>query len=230
MIRLTDWLPALVAGALSLVSCNQASSSDAEAQQSLVLASRTVSVTPETAIKGKQAFATCAACHGPEGQGRVGIAPSITSKTFLSAASDEMLLKVISKGRPGTTMTSWESLGQPTIHQIIAFLRAKSPTEPAKLDESPLRGNLQNGEKLFTSICANCHGRTGAGYQESSSGTGIGRHGFLDVASNGYLRYVIKHGKSGTQMKPFSGAKVSVANLSDQEIEDVIAFLRKNAW
>ena len=32
-------------------------------------------------------------------------------------------------------------------------------------------------------------------------------------------------------MKPFAkGSRVAVANLSDQEIEDVIAYLRHRAW
>ena len=66
---------------------------------------------------------------------------------------------------------------------------------------------------------------------ESANGTGIGRAGFLDSVSNGYLRYVIKHGKSSTPMRPFAaGSKVAVANLSDSQIEDVIAFLRAGAW
>lgn len=230
MTRPPTRLLTVVVCALSGLSCNDDPSADTEAQEKIEVASRTVSVTPQAAIQGQQAFATCAACHGPEGEGRVGIAPSITSKTFLAAASDEMLLKVIANGRPGTTMPSWKSLGDKTIASLVVFLRAKSPTEPAELDQSPLRGNVADGEKLFKSICADCHGRTGAGYQESSSGTGIGRHGFLDNATNGYLRYVIKHGKSGTQMKPFSGVKTSVVNLTDQEIEDVIAYLRKSAW
>ncbi len=66
---------------------------------------------------------------------------------------------------------------------------------------------------------------------ETANGTGIGREAFLDSATNGYLRYVIKHGKSDTPMRGFAGDDpVAVANLDDDEIENVIAYLRDHAW
>ncbi len=215
--------------ALLFAGCNQSADDD---KPDTPENKRTVRIAPDTVPKGKTAFATCAACHGEHGEGKVGAAPALTSKSFLEAASDEMLLTTIKNGRPGTTMVAWkDTLEKGTPEAIVAFLRATTKTEPAKLDESPLKGDAAKGEELFHAICANCHGRTGAGYQESGSGTGIGRKGFLDVASNGYLRYIIKHGKSGTQMKSFAKeSRTAVANLSDQEIEDVIAYLRKQAW
>ena len=49
--------------------------------------------------------------------------------------------------------------------------------------------------------------------------------------SDGYLRYMIKNGKTGTQMKPFSSkSELSIANLTDLQVEDVIAYLRTNVW
>ena len=104
-------------------------------------------------------------------------------------------------------------------------------TQPADLDESPLQGNATEGERIFGDICAACHGRTGAGYQETANGTGIGRSVFLDSVTNGYLRYIIRHGKSNTMMRGFgTDDPVAVANLSDEDIENVIAYLREHAW
>ena len=160
------------------------------------------------------------------------MAPSLVSKSFLEAASDEMLVKTISAGRKGTTMIAWnEDLEPKQIEAVVAYLRSLNPTEPATLNESPLNGDAVRGEAIFTSVCANCHGRSGAGYQESGSGTGIGRKVFLDVVSNGYLRYITKNGKDGTAMKAFDEkSRTAVANLTDQEIEDTIVYLRTNAW
>lgn len=193
---------------------------------------RFVKVTKERAESGKMLYQRCAVCHGSKGVGRVGMAPRLTSETFLEAASDEMLTKTITLGRMGTTMVPWGGqLKADQIGDIIAYIRHLEPTEPATLDESPLRGNAKNGAKVYRQICAMCHGRSGAGYMESGSGTGIGRKAFLDQVSDGYMRYIIKKGKSDTGMRPFSEkSKVAVANLSDAEIEDIIAHLRASAW
>ena len=182
--------------------------------------------------KGKALFAACGACHGAKGEGRQGIGPRLSSKTFLAAASDTFLMQTISKGRAGTTMIPWgASFRADDIQSIIAFIRSLNPVPAATLNEAPLAGDATRGKDVYASICAACHGRTGAGYQETANGTGIGRAAFLDTVSNGFLRYIIKHGKSGTQMRPFAKeSKVAVANLTDQQIEDVIAHLRSQSW
>ena len=89
----------------------------------------------------------------------------------------------------------------------------------------------RNGAVIFRNICSGCHGRSGAGYQETSNGTGIGRKAFLDSASNGFIRYIVSEGKSQTKMRGFAAKNITaVANLTHQEIEDTIAYLRANAW
>ena len=193
---------------------------------------RTITSTPELVAKGKAAFAMCVGCHGAEGEGRVGMAPKLTSKSFLASASDRMLVDVITKGRAGTTMVPWgASLKPDQVQGIVAWLRSKTPSDPVQLNEGPLKGDLATGERVFRTICSMCHGRSGAGYQESGSGTGIGRAVFLDTATNGYLRYITRHGKTETKMRPFAlKSPAAVANLSDLEIDSVILWLRKSAW
>ena len=192
---------------------------------------RFVEVTPERIQKGKKAYSACVACHGPEAKGKIGIAPRLQSKTFLQAASDRFLFETIEQGRPGTTMIAWgENLSDDEIKSIIAYIRSLQPTDPADLDNSPLAGNPEKGEEIFQ-ICARCHGNHGGGYQEAAPGTGIALKGFLSAASNGFLRYVIANGKSQTPMRAFDDdARMAVADLSDKEIEHVIAFMRHNAW
>lgn len=193
---------------------------------------RWIATSAENVNKGKMFFAACGACHGTQGEGRQGIGPRLNSKTFLAAASDDFLMRTISKGRAGTTMIPWGASYQPdVIESIIAYIRSLNPVPAATLNESPLAGDVTRGQALYASICAACHGRTGAGYQETANGTGIGRAAFLNEVSNGYLRYIIKHGKSGTKMRPFDKkSKVAVANLTDQQIDDVIAYLRSQSW
>lgn len=182
---------------------------------------------------GKTVFdSKCSACHGPDGVGKIGLGPALASKSFLEAASDEMLLATVANGRDGTTMIPWKNaLSQAEIQSVIAYVRTLAEHQPVELDESPLQGKPEHGEDLYRSICARCHGNSGAGYSENSSGTGIGRRVFLDSASDGYIRHIVKNGKSGTKMRPFEDkAATAVANLNDVEIDSIIAHLRDRAW
>lgn len=185
-----------------------------------------------TVAKGQALFAACGACHGMQGEGRQGIGPRLNSKTFLAAASDDLLVQTISQGRAGTTMIPWgTTYKKEDIQSIVAYIRSLNPAPAATLNESPLNGDATRGSDVYSTICAACHGKSGAGYQETANGTGIGRAAFLDSVGNGFLRYIIKHGKSGTQMKPFNkDSKVAVANLTDQQVDDVIVYLRSKSW
>ncbi|MCG8556367.1 MAG: cytochrome c [Proteobacteria bacterium] len=193
---------------------------------------RSVEVTQALAAQGKTLFNACTACHGGNGEGKTGIGPRLNSDSFLAAASDEMLVRTISEGRSGTTMIPWKTGLKPEqINAIVAYIRSWKDVPPAKLDQAPLHGDTEAGKRLFQSICSACHGRTGAGYQETANGTGIGRRAFLTQVSDGYLRYIIRHGKSATKMRGFAeNSKVAVANLTDAQIENIISYLRHYAW
>ena len=193
---------------------------------------RTVKVSTKAVATGKTLFGTCAACHGADAQGRIGIGPRIASESYLAAASDDFLLQTIREGREGTTMVAWKDrFTDSQLEALVAYLRSLHDVEPADLDESPLNGDVSNGAEVFRSICAGCHGRSGAGFQETANGTGIGRRAFLDSVSNGFLRYVVTHGKSQTAMRGFAEeSKTAVANLTPQEIDDTIAYLRESSW
>ena len=71
---------------------------------------RTVEVTRARVARGKDLFATCAACHGPAGEGKRGMGPRLRAKSFQEAASDALLIRTITTGRAGTAMVSWGGL------------------------------------------------------------------------------------------------------------------------
>ncbi len=185
---------------------------------------RTVKVTPEKAAQGAKLFQLCTACHGTSGDDRIPRAALLTSKTFLEAASDDMIIQTIKSGRPGTAMAGWSGvLDQSQMEAVVAYLRTQTPSEPATLDEKPLKGDAGEGAKLFMRSCVQCHNMRG-GYREW--GTGILRKPFLDSVSNGYLRYLIKKGKSGTAMQAFANGPLPELTLSDAQVEHVVTFLR----
>jgi len=181
------------------------------------------------AKEGEQLFnQNCAACHQEDAIGKPGLAPSLTNKEFLSIASDTFLTKTISEGRAGTGMAPFKHLGDDKIQAIVAYLRTheKLPNRSAEVDaQAKNQGDPRKGELWFEQICSNCHGVRGDGYASGGTGTAIGLKGFLDVASDGFIRESIVMGRSNTRMLSFQ-SPAAMANLTDQEIDDIIAYLR----
>lgn len=186
---------------------------------------------------GKELFAeNCEGCHQADAIGQPGLAPSLTNPELLSVASDKFFISTITDGREGTTMMAFgEDLTPDQIKSIVVFLRAheKQPSRSVEVDAQPdTHGDPRFGRQWFDDICSTCHGVNGDGYQAGGTGTAIGTMGFLSKASDGFIRETIKYGRSNTRMRGFSSPD-GLANLSDQEIDDIIAYLhelgKKNA-
>ena len=182
--------------------------------------------------QGKQLFNTsCMVCHQADAIGKTGFAPSLSNPEFLSIASDEFLMSTIRDGRPGTAMMPFSYLGRDKVKAIVAYLRSHSqlPSRAAEVDAQPeAHGDPRLGEQWFHNICATCHGVKGDGYMAGGTGTAIGNPGFLNKASDGFIRTTIKEGRSNTRMLGFQGAS-GLANLTDREIDDIIVYLRSSS-
>ena len=181
--------------------------------------------------QGKRVFRqSCAYCHQADAIGKPGIAPSLSNKEFLSIASDKFLVGTIRDGRTGTGMPLFSYLGDKTINEVVAYLRSLAvlPSRVKAIESQPKsKGNWSSGKKLFNNICLGCHGPNGSGYTSGGTGTAIGKAGFLGKVSDGFIRTTIKEGRSNTRMRSFQGP-AGLADLSNNEIEDIIAYLRTN--
>lgn len=179
--------------------------------------------------EGKQLYAqNCVFCHQADAIGKPGFAPSLSNPEFLSIATDKFILGTIRDGRAGTGMPPFAHLGRDKGRAILAYLRsyATLPDRIAEVEAQPdAHGDPRLGEQWFEYICSTCHGPEGDGYAAGSTGTAIGKAGTLNKVSDGFLRTTIKEGRSNTRMMGFSGSE-GLANLADQEIEDIIVYLR----
>lgn len=179
--------------------------------------------------EGKALFdMNCMACHQADAIGKPGFAPSLTNSELLSVASDKFFMSTIRDGRAGTGMPPFAHLGKKKIKNIVAFLRAheKTPNRSKQIDaQSNSYGDARKGELWFTQICENCHGIDGEGYGTGVVGPAIGKSGFLNKVSDGFIRETIKNGRSNTRMRGFAGP-AGLANLNASEVDDIIAFLR----
>lgn len=99
-------------------------------------AQQVVSAPAGDAEQGKAIFATtCAACHGPAGEGVQGLGKDMTHSEFIAGLSDEELLAFVKQGRPigdplnTTGIDMPPKGGNPALNDeqladIIAFIRS----------------------------------------------------------------------------------------------------------
>ena len=85
--------------------------------------------------KGKELFATtCAACHGPAGEGVTGLGKDMTTSEFIAGISDEEMLAFVKTGRPISDPLNTTKVDMPPkggnpaltdeqLVDIIAFIR-----------------------------------------------------------------------------------------------------------
>ena len=192
--------------------------------------SSTVMAADATIIKeGEQLYnQNCGVCHQADAIGKPGFAPSLTNEELLSVASDKFFESTIRDGRPGTGMPPFAHLGRSKVQAIVVYLRSHSelPNRSAEVDaQADAHGDPRLGQQWYENICSTCHGVNGDGYAAGATGTAIGKNGFLSTVSDGFIRTTIKEGRSNTRMLGFSGPD-GLANLSDQEIDDIIVYLR----
>lgn len=113
---------------------------------------------PQNIQEGMGLFrANCAYCHGIDAKGMR--APDLTG-VFARGATEEGLYRVVRRGIPGTEMPpAGVFLQEPDTWKVLMYLRTLAVTPP----NEPVRGNAENGERIFRTRCAGCHRVDGRG-------------------------------------------------------------------
>ena len=173
----------------------------------------------------------CAACHGFDGQGGVGIPLALPD--FLAVADDDYLAKTIRQGRPGRVMPAFPTLSAQEIGALIGFIRSWQPAIPVPtMDTTPANGHPARGRQLFQTNCLRCHrsgGRGGAGTGVTFSRPralpimppALDNPGFQAAASDQFIKRTLRRGRQGTPMPSFL-----LQGLSEQDLDDIVSYLR----
>lgn len=180
------------------------------------------------APRGKTLFKQmCVSCHGSEGEGASG--PGIRNPDFLKVASDGFLRATIVLGRDGTEMRSMAHRGSgivelrsDEIDDLIAFLRSNINRDPIP-HRFVIGASLKEGRQLYAGFCAGCHGTDGRG----NFAPELNNPAFLRAATDGYLQATIIRGRRGTAMRSFGLGGHGLANLTQNQINDIVAFVRQ---
>lgn len=176
----------------------------------------------------------CAACHGVDGNGGVGVPLSLPD--FQAQVSDEYLATTIRRGRPGRVMPAFSEFGDAEVEALVRHVRTLAPeADPPAETDRPISGNVERGRSLFAQHCASCHGANGEGGQ----GTGVtfsrrrelpimapalNNPGFLAAASDRMIKATLMQGREGTPMDSFLEK-----GLSEADIDDIVAYVRSFA-
>ena len=84
------------------------------------------------AARGKEKFAACAACHGPEAKGTPALgAPNLTDKVWLYGSSEATIVETIMKGRNNVMPAHRAFLGEQRAHVLAAYVYGLSRPVPA---------------------------------------------------------------------------------------------------
>lgn len=169
----------------------------------------------------------CALCHADDRQGYAADnAPSLRSKSLLgSSMGNNFMRYTIQYGRANTAMAGYfNAQGGPLeyieIELLMQWLNEMADVkEPIEISRDPIVGDIVNGASLYDAQCAVCHGKNGEGVTAPALGNPI----TLATATDHFLRYAIAEGRDGTPMVAFKD------QLTDKEIDDVVAFLRSRA-
>jgi mono/diheme cytochrome c family protein len=172
----------------------------------------------------------CAGCHGAQGRG--GAAIALANPVYLDIVDEASMRKVIANGIHGTSMSAFAQSagGMLTDKQINVITSAifsrwgrkgildgsNPPTYAAKTT-----GNAANGELVYDTYCASCHGPQGQGRPKGSA---ITNDSFLALVSDQELRTIVITGRPELGAPDWRG-NVPGKPMTDQEITDVVAWL-----
>ncbi len=177
-------------------------------------------------FNGKYLFErTCAQCHGQSGVGLNG--PAIGNKDFLTNVSDEYIWKMAAYGRSGTQMkgnlhgqNGTSDLSKYELNDIVSYIRTLEKNTPHLNGISTIPGDVDNGRVAFNEMCTQCHGIGGGG----GNGPGIGKEGFLQSVSDGFIAAMMMSGRDGTEMKKFG--RGGIVELDGNTAMNIVYYLR----
>ena len=97
----------------------------------------------------------CAECHGGDGKS---VAGHDLTRLFASGATDERVFQTIRQGVPNTLMPS-TTAPDDEVWALVSYVRSLNGAGTA----AAVRGNTENGERIFRASCGTCHTVNGRG-------------------------------------------------------------------
>ena len=157
--------------------------------------------------------------------------PRSATGAFLEHSSEGFLLGTMVLGRAGTEMRDFSrsgiaELSSEQLMDVAAYVRTLSVNYPRGRAGwrrwEATADRIAAGRELYTGYCLACHGVEGRGGYAPE----LNNPEFLAAASDGFLVATIARGRIGTPMRPFGPGPASLAVLGDEELRNILAYLR----
>jgi len=180
---------------------------------------------------GKALYDTCATCHGANGEGNAELlAPGLAGQSESYLTRQIWDFKNRRRGAEPDDTAGAQMLAMAdtlkdgsAVTNVATYLASLPANEPP----ATISGNVENGQKQFTSKCGACHGGQGWGNEAlfTPKLTVIGDSYIIRQVENfqNGVRGVHQDAKYGKQMAMM--AKV----VSEQELNDIVAFLNEQS-
>lgn len=177
----------------------------------------TVTASEDDVAEGQKLFAAnCATCHGMDGQGQIGVAPSLAgvgaAAVDFQVGTGRMPMQASGPQAPAKPV----QFTQDQIYQLAAWVATlgPGPAIPTDEDVDPANGDAAVGMALFRTNCAMCHGSVGGG---GALTDGKYAPGLYETTP----RHIYEAMLTGPQSMPV----FNDANISSQGKRDIIAYL-----
>lgn len=173
----------------------------------------------------------CVVCHNERGIGGIGLP---LNGTKIDDFSRDYIFKTIRLGRKGRVMPAFAKLSDAQVNAIVDYILSwRNDKRVPIYSDIVVKGNTQNGARLYQQECAECHGKDG---KSEGVGTGVtlsrkrkfevippalNNPGFLASAEDTWIRHTITHGRLGTSMP--SSKKLE---LSARDVDDLVSYIR----
>jgi mono/diheme cytochrome c family protein len=178
---------------------------------------------------GQELFArNCSGCHGPFGEGGPNptrpndiIAP-ISTAEYLKTRDNLTLRNIITQGQPNFGMSPFgTSAGGPLsdeeIDALVAYMRSWEANPPVELPpEIQVETVSLDGAKIYSEVCAQCHGEQGNG----GVGPSLSSPDFQAKFTDGEMFDSISEGHEATAMIAWGEL------LTSDQIEQLVKFIR----
>lgn len=177
---------------------------------------------------GKAKSATCAACHGPDGNSQLSMYPKIAGQHA------EYLYKQLADYKLGMTTGGKQGRANAIMYGMVATLSDQDMKDLAayfasqrKTPGSTPEDVIEAGQQLYRggdaergiAACIACHGPRGAG----TSLAGFPRIGFQNAE---YLKLTLEEFRAGTRANDMNGMMRDVAKkLTDEDIRVLSLYL-----
>ncbi|MCO7190766.1 MULTISPECIES: c-type cytochrome [unclassified Pseudoalteromonas] len=177
---------------------------------------------------GKAKAATCAACHGPDGNAPVTMYPKIAGQhaDYIYKQLQEFKLGMTSGGKEGRMDPVMSGMAMPLSDQDMKDLSAYFASLPMSSGTTP-EDVVEVGQKLYKAgdaergipSCAACHGPRG-------NGTSLSKFPKISFQHPEYIKAQLEKFRSGDRNNDPNGMMSDIAKkLTDKDIEVLSKYL-----